>query len=449
MIKQEIIWQPHPGPQTDALSYDVFELLYGGARGGGKTDAGINWLVRDTDNPLYRALVIRRNSDDLRDWFDRAGRLYSKLGATIVGNPGEIRWPSGAIIRAGHLKDENTYTKYQGHEYHRMLIEELTQIATEARYEALLASCRSTTPGLKPRVFASTNPDGVGHTWVKKRFNVTACERYYREHKEPLIDNIDGKTRTFIPARVEDNPSLMDNDPSYVKMLEAIKDPDLREAWRNGSWEIQATKGLIFGSEMAWLRSNNRIKEIPIDEWAEVDTYWDLGIGDYMVVIFFQRIQGEARIIDCYHAHNESISSVAKTLINKGYKFRNHFLPHDAKQRSMETGRTTEEFVKERLPGNVITIPRPKRKEDSVQSLKLQFNKLWIQERLITLIDALEGYKQDFDDVKGVFMQIPKHDWCSHFADALQVWAQAEEHGANLEAMPEMQDTNYDKYGLF
>src|SRR5579859_298948 len=140
--------RPNPGQQEYALRqpYSVFEILYGGARGGGKTFAGMIWMLEYIDNPRYQGLVIRRNSDDLSDWIQRARHLYHSMGAEIVGNPPMIRFPSGAIIRTGHLKDENAYTKYQGHEYQKMLIEELTQITSESRYVQLIQSCRTTIP---------------------------------------------------------------------------------------------------------------------------------------------------------------------------------------------------------------------------------------------------------------------------------------------------------------
>jgi len=82
--------------------------------------------------------------------------MYSLLGAKIAYRPAEITFPSGATIKTGHLKDDQAYTKYQGHEYQRMLIEELTQVPDEKRYLQLLASCRSTVEGIKPQVFNTT-----------------------------------------------------------------------------------------------------------------------------------------------------------------------------------------------------------------------------------------------------------------------------------------------------
>lgn len=246
-------WRPHKGPQEFALRQPttVKEILYGGQRGGGKTDAGMVWVGhrrwRDTNgnwqpaykHPRYRALIIRKNSDDLTDWVERFRFMYQGTGAKIAYRPYEIRFPSGALIRTGHLKDDQAYTKYLGHEYQSILIEELTQIPTELRYVKLTSSCRSTIPELRPQIFNTTNPGGRGHAWCKARF-VDPADRF------TVFEDEDGNTRIFIPSGVEDNPTLMQNDPDYVKQLEALKrvDPDLYKAWRLGSWDVVA--GQVF-----------------------------------------------------------------------------------------------------------------------------------------------------------------------------------------------------------
>lgn len=241
----DIIWRPNPGPQTLALQTTTFETLYGGARGGGKTDAGLVWLVKPylLNNPRARALVIRKNADDLADWLDRARYYYKRYGGVVAGKPAVIAFPSGYKIRTGHLKDDNAYTKYQGQEYQRIVIEELTQIPNERSYLSLIASCRSTVDGIDPRVFCTTNPGGVGHTWVKKRFiDICPPEQIYNFTLKLQNGNEVTRSRIFIPAKMDDNPVLMEKDPGYVATIEMMRDVDEEKwkAWRLGDWDTFA-----------------------------------------------------------------------------------------------------------------------------------------------------------------------------------------------------------------
>lgn len=213
-----------------------------------KTDAGLVWIGEHQAHPQYRALVIRKNADDLADWVDRVRLMYPH--ASVAYRPAIITFPSGAVIRTGHLKDDQAYTKYQGQEYQRMLIEELTQIPTEKRYLQLTSSCRSTIPELPAQVMATTNPGGLGHGWVKKRF-INFAEPFKRKP-----DITSGRLRVFVPAKIDDNPVLMKADPQYVKSLDALKDVDeeLWKAWRLGDWDVFA--GMAF---MEWRRDKHVI----------------------------------------------------------------------------------------------------------------------------------------------------------------------------------------------
>jgi len=237
-MTQKVFWEPHPGPQTEALLRDEDEILYGGARGGGKTDTGMVWLLKYIKHPKYRFLVIRKNFQDLSDWVDRARELFKCVGGTVAGNPPVFKFPSGAIGRVGHLKDENAFTKYQGHEYHRMLIEELTHIPREIRYLSLISSCRTTIPELKPQIFCTANPGGAGHLWVKNRFiSNERLDGSIVGAYETFVQPVTMRSRVFIPARVTDNPTIMKNDPGYYNYLLSLPDK-LRKAWLEGNWDI-------------------------------------------------------------------------------------------------------------------------------------------------------------------------------------------------------------------
>tara|TARA_E500000305_G_C4017597_1_gene236672 strand:- start:563 stop:1945 length:1383 start_codon:yes stop_codon:yes gene_type:complete len=231
-MKDKVVWKPHAGQQTFALQVDAFEVLFGGARGGGKTMAGMAWLVHPDyiTNPSYRALVVRRNYDDLRDWIDRARFFYRTMGVQVTGNPAEFRFPSGAKFRTGHLSEDQAYTKYLGHEYSSILIEELTLIPTEMDYLRLISSCRSSSKSLKPRIFLTTNPGNIGHAWVKDRF--IECGR-----NKIVKDKDSGRTKIFIPSKIEDNPTLVDTDPDYVNYLKSLPE-EMRKMWYEGDWDV-------------------------------------------------------------------------------------------------------------------------------------------------------------------------------------------------------------------
>ena len=227
------IWTPHKGQQTLALSINesVYEILYGGARGGGKSDAGIVWLLKGVNDPNYIGLCIRRNYSDLRNWLDRAKQLYTT--ATCTGNPAVFQFPSGAKIYTGHLSQENSFEVYQGWNISRLLIEELGQIPNEESYLKLVSSVRSTT-NIKPQVFTTANPGGAGHQWIKKRWKIG--------QKKPNVafkDEISKRKRIYIPATIDDNPTLKNSDPEYVRFLESLPEP-MRSAWRYGDWDVFA-----------------------------------------------------------------------------------------------------------------------------------------------------------------------------------------------------------------
>lgn len=263
--KPKIFWQPHPGKQTLALKQTAFEILYGGARGGGKTDGGMAWLLRPfVDYPeivhKYRALIIRKNAKDLRDWNDRARLFYRNVGGKVVGSPPEIRFSNGALFRTGHIADSNAYNQYIGHEYQRINWEELTQTPTEIDYLKVLSSCRSTN-GIAPQIFATTNPGNVGHVWTSKRWGIKGKPPY---KIKSITDPETGRTRIFIPSKISDNPTLVESDPGYAAFLNGLPEP-LRSAWRDGDWSVFA--GQYF-SELSSIDHGIEPYEIP--------KHWDL-----------------------------------------------------------------------------------------------------------------------------------------------------------------------------
>ena len=421
----KIHWQPHPRQEVALLRAqdDIDELLYGGARGGGKTDAGQVWLIEPKyiKHPKYRALVVRKNADDLSDWLDRAEQMYAPLGGVRTGLPAVFTFPSGAKIKTGHLKDKGAYTKYQGHEYQKMLIEELTQIALEGNYEKLLGSCRSTIAELKAQTFATTNPDGDGHEWVKKRFDCNNPDEKVREFHDEQTGVT--KRRLFIPAKVEDNPTLVDNDPGYVAYLNNISDETLRKQWRDGSWEEPIIEGAYYKTQFDKIKNENRITKVPYESGIEVDTWWDLGMSDHMTIWFTQIIGTEKRVIDYLEAEGEGLEYYARVLKEKGYVYGTHYFPHDGAVREIGTGVSRQETA-EKLGIRPVEIVPKLAVYDGIEASRNILDTCYFDgDKCRIGIGRLKRYKKIFDEKRNCYKDSPEHNVDSHGADAFRTFA--------------------------
>lgn len=420
-METNVIWTPSER-QKQALVRSEFEILYGGARGGGKTDAGMMWLLYNIQNPNFRALVIRQNAKDLSDWIDRAREYYQKMAGDnveFVGQPTEIRFKTGAKIRTGHLKDENAYEQYQGHEYHNILIEELTQIPSEDSYEKLISSARTSDPTLTPQVFCTTNPGGPGHDWVKQRWSISG------HPKEPIVTKTPFGNRVFVPATVHDNPHLISAAPNYVAMLQAIKDENLRRSWYEGSWDDPILKGRVYDDEIQDAMQSGRITDIPYDPRYPVYTYWDIGVGDATSIGFFQKLpSGRWNMIDYYEDSGKSMVFYRQILDTKGYFYGSHYGPHDLKQRDKFTAETTANLASN-IGINFIVLPRAEITE-GIRVTKMKLPLLWIDKtKCEKFLESIKKYRYEWDDDKKVYSTKPVHDWTSHAADMLRYWGMA------------------------
>jgi len=418
-VTYPIHWSPQE-KQSMALMSNADEILFGGARGGGKTDAGQAWLLYDIENPRYRGLVIRRNADDLRDWIDRARYMFQPTGAVFAGMPPEIRFPSGAIIRTGHLKDENAYSKYQGHEYQKMVIEELSQISREHDYLKLLASCRSTV-GIQPQIFCTTNPDEPGLEWIKKRWSIPDVPDFSHTYKQTTVD---GRVLEFIPAKMEDNPLLMNADPAYVKFIDSYKtsDPDLYDAWRNGNWKGYGIEGAYYRNQLIMAEGQGRIKQVPYDPLLLVHTWCDLGISDSFAIGYFQQGPEGWRVIDYDEFEGESLVEAISRMRAKEYRYGSHYAPHDIEVRDLGSGKTRWEIAKNN--GVKYEIVPNLDVAEGINAVRTRFPSLWFDEaKCELLLQRLRRYHKEYDDKHGMWKDRPYHDSNSHAADMMRYWA--------------------------
>lgn len=243
MDAPKIIWEPQPGPQTDLVTCPVFEVFYGGARGGGKTDGSIgDWISHAS---IYGedavGLFVRRKLTQLSEAIARAKYLCLKLGAKWHEQKKELIMPNGARLRFAYLERDSDAEEYQGHSYTRLYVEEVTNFPFPEPIMKLKGTLRSAA-GVPTGIRLTGNPGGPGHHWVKHRY-IDVCPTGYKVIREEEEVEVEPGVfvnafieRVFIPAKLKDNKLLLKNDPSYVMRLRQTGSEALVKAWLEGDW---------------------------------------------------------------------------------------------------------------------------------------------------------------------------------------------------------------------
>lgn len=298
-----VYWPKLPSvntPQTTFLVYEGHEALYGGAAGGGKSDALLAGALQYVDRPGYAALILRRSFADLALPGAIMARSHEYLQGKARWNDRDKTWtfPSGATLTFGYLEHDNDVYRYQSSEFQYVAYDELTQF-TERQYTYLFSRLRRRVELDVPiRMRAATNPGGVGHGWVMGRFPIDRGEK-----------PSDKGGRVFVPAKLSDNPGV--DQGAYVESLGELDDVTRRQLL-DGDWG--AAEGLAFKVPPEAI-----IGEFaPPDDWQRFESL-DHGLANPTCVLAWAAdYDGNLVTFDSYYsARNQIISQHATALAAK------------------------------------------------------------------------------------------------------------------------------------
>lgn len=426
MAEEKIVWEPTE-KQAEFLSATEDEVLFGGAAGGGKSDAiiidSLGASYGGYQNERYRALLIRRTFAQLRELIDRTRVIFPVIdpGAKYKEADKEWQFSSGAKLIFGYCERDPDVYQYQGHEYQWIGIDELGHFPTSFVYEYLTSRLRSPDKSLKCYMRASCNP---GPKWIMQRFGIT------KGGQESRVElDVEGRIfkRRFIPSFLGDNKHL--EGTGYRERLLQLPEAE-REMLLNGRWDVFDVPSAVYRDEMRRMRDDNRIRPVPYDSSLKVQTVWDLGFADNMVIGFFQKgTDGAIRCIDYLSDNRKPLDWYVRKMNEKPYNYGTDYLPHDANSKHFLTGKCTREVL-EQMGRNVYVLPRTDI-DEGIKLARMVFDKCYIDDiKGDGLIDCLQNYKYGINQQTGAYTQ-PVHDNFSHGADMWRYMAMCEQMWVN------------------
>lgn len=325
------------------------EILYGGAAGGGKTDAlliaAIIWCQK---YPGSWVLFLRRTFPELEQKpIPRSKELIPQSIAKY--NESKHRWTfhafGGSVLQFGSLDKEGDESKYQSAEYSLIIWDELTHfLAKQYIYMISRNRCSKIYADFKPKVISGTNPGGVGHGWVKERWiDPQPPEKVWAvpQDEEDIRLGLPERKRVFIPAKVSDNQILLQANPGYISAMKELPEAE-RKALLDGSWD--SFSGQYF---KCWNRDLHVTKPFEIPRWWKHFLSLDYGLDMCACYEHVTDQTGKPTTISEIYQKDLSLPEAAEVIRERfeGGKYQYLVASPDLWNRRQETGRSGIEIL--------------------------------------------------------------------------------------------------------
>jgi hypothetical protein len=209
--------------------------------------------------------------------------------------------------------------------------------------------------------------------------------------------------------------------------MDAMKQEMTDDAWRQ---EMEcdfdaALPGAFYGKELWQAEQEGRICAVPYDPAVPVHTAWDLGYSDDTAIWWYQVIRNEVHVLEYYGASGLSMDDYLAVVKKKPYQYGLHFLPHDARAKTLASGgKSIEEMARKELGAGTVRIVPSLTVQDGIQAARKMLLSTWIDAtHCAEGLECLKQYQREYDEDKKCFREQPRHDWTSHAADGFRMLA--------------------------
>ena len=216
-------------------------------------------------------------------------------------------------------------------------------------------------------------------------------------------------------------------DTKHISLEEIEKDIEtgqmsrdlaMQEYWCSFDLGVE---GSFYAKSLDSLRRKDQLTTVMYEPYFPVHTSWDLGYNDPTVIIFFQIINNQIRIIDCYENNKLGLEHYVKVLQQKEYAYGKHIAPFDIAVHDLSTGISRWKMMSDLGVQFIRYTEKQPSVEDGIEAVRRSLPMMWFDEKkCANLIKALENYRQEYDQKKKVYKNNPSHDWSSHYADAMR-----------------------------
>ncbi len=375
-----------------------YKVLYGG-RGGAKSWGIARALLIQAVQSPTRVLCVREFMISIRESVHRL--LSDQIEALGLAEFFEIQQTSIKGRNGSEFFFEgirNNATRLKSYEGVSIAWVEEAQSVTKTSWDILIPTIRKD----NSEIWISFNPE-LEEDETYQRFVVNPPHN-------AIVQKINWSDNPFFPSVL------------FTEM-EDLKRRD-KDSWLN-VWQgepKQILEGAVYAKEMRDAMEHDRITKVPYNPGKSVETYWDLGWADATCIWFVQAVGFEYHVIDYLQDSQNSITHYIKELQKKPYIYGADFLPHDAKSKSLGTGRSIEEIM--RASGRTVRIVPKLSLYDGINAARTIFPQCYFdREKCADGLHSLRHYRYEVVPGTKMFGKNPLHDWASHGADGFRYMA--------------------------